>query len=197
MTTTNSPRISARRAALRQRFQVAAPDFFVQLGQLATDRGFARAQSGRKVGQRGGNPRPGLEQHDGGRHAREFGNARAARGLFGRQKAGEQKLIRGQARDRQGREHGRRPWQRRDRMARVLGGAHQLVSRIGNQRRAGVRHQGERRAVGEPLQQRRPRLRGIVVVVGRERRGDAVAVEQLAGYARVFTGNEVGAGQRG
>ena len=116
-----------RRAALRQRFKVAAADLFVQLSQLATDCGLALAQSGRKVGERGGNPRPGLEQHDGGRQAREFGDAGAARRLFGRQKAGEQKLIRGQARNGQGCEHGRRPWQRRDGMAGVLGGTHQLV----------------------------------------------------------------------
>ena len=96
----------------------------------------------------------------------------------------------------QGREHGRRPRQRRDRMAGVLGGAHQLVSRVGDKRRAGVRYERNRGAFGQPPQQRRPRLRGIVVVIGRERGCDAVAVEQLAGYARVFTGNEVGAGQR-
>ena len=82
-------------------------------------------------------------------------------------------------------------------MAGLLGGAHQLESRIGNQRRAGVRHQRDRGAVGEPAQQLGPRLRGIVVVVGRQRGRDGVAVEQLAGDAGVLAGDQVGAGQRG
>src|ERR1700722_13904872 len=42
----------ARSGALRQRFEVATPDFLMQLGQLAADGGFARAQAGRKVSER-------------------------------------------------------------------------------------------------------------------------------------------------
>ncbi len=39
-------------------------------------------------------------------------------------------------------------------------------------------------------------LRRIVLVIGRERRRDGVAVEQLAGDAGVLAGDQVGAGQR-
>ena len=51
------------------------------------------------------------------------------------------------------------------------------------------------RAFGEPRQQLRPRLGGVVVVIGRQRRRDAVMVEQLAGDAGVLAGDQVGAGQ--
>src|SRR5580704_18451973 len=37
------------RGALRQRFEVATPDFLMQLGQLAADGGFARTQTSGKV----------------------------------------------------------------------------------------------------------------------------------------------------
>ena len=39
-------------------------------------------------------------------------------------------------------------------------------------------------------------LRRIVVVVGRERRGDGVAVEELSRHPRILAGDQVGAGQR-
>ncbi len=81
-------------------------------------------------------------------------------------------------------------------MAGFLRGAHQLESGIGNQRRAGIRNQRDGGAVGEPAQQHRPRLGGIVLVIGRERRCDGVAVEQFAGDAGVLAGDQVGAGER-
>ena len=80
-------------------------------------------------------------------------------------------------------------------MAGLVRRAHQLVARIGNQRRAGVRDQRDRRARGKPRQQLRPRLGGIVLVVGRQRRRDAVAFEELAGHAAVLAGDEVGSRQ--
>ena len=49
--------------------------------------------------------------------------------------------------------------------------------------------------VGEPRQQLRPRLGGVVLVIGRERRRDAVVVEELAGDARVLAGDQVGGRQ--
>ena len=73
--------------------------------------------------------------------------------------------------------------------------AHQLVAGVGDQRRAGIGDQRDGRAFGEPRQQLRPRLGGVVVVIGRQRGGDAVMVEQLAGHAGVLAGDQVGAGQ--
>ena len=77
-----------------------------------------------------------------------------------------------------------------------LRGTNQLEPGIGHQRRAGIRHQCDGGALGEPLQQFGPRRRGVVVVVGRERRGDGIAVEQLARHARILAGDQVGARQR-
>ena len=168
----------------------------MQLGQLAADSRFARSEAGRQVGERRGQPRPGLEQHQRCRNAAELGNAAAARGGLRRQEAGKQELIGGQAGDGERRQQRRGAGQRRDRVAGVMGGAHQLEARIGDQRRAGVGDQRDRRAIGEPAQQRRPRLRRIVVVVGRQRRGDGVAVEELARHPRILAGDQVGAGQR-
>ncbi len=74
--------------------------------------------------------------------------------------------------------------------------AHQLEARIGNERRAGVGDERDRFAGGEPRQELRPRRRGVVLVVGRQRRRDAVVVEQLAGDAGVLAGDHVGRGER-
>ena len=67
--------------------------------------------------------------------------------------------------------------------------AHQLVAGIGNQRRAGVRHQRHRLAVRQPGEQLRPRLGRVMLVIGRERRRDAVALGQLARDACVLAGD--------
>ncbi len=102
----------------------------------------------------------------------------------------------GKSGDGQGRQQRRSAGQCRDRMAGVLRGAHEFVTWIGNERRAGVRHQCDGGAVGEPAQQHRPRFAGIVLVIGRERGRDGVAVEQFAGDAGVLAGDQVGAGKR-
>ena len=83
-----------------------------------------------------------------------------------------------------------------DGVAGVAGVAHELEARIGDERRAGVRYQRDRFAGGEPCQELRPRRGGVVLVVGRERCGDAVMVEQLARDPRVLAGDQVGRGQR-
>ena len=77
----------------------------------------------------------------------------------------------------------------------LAGRAHQLEARIGNERRAGVGHQRDRLARGEPRQELRPRRRGVVLVVGRQRRRDAVVVEQLPRDPRVLAGDQVGRGE--
>ncbi len=66
----------------------------------------------------------------------------------------------------------------------------------GHQRRAGVRYQRQRAAIGEQGQQPRAGALGIVVVIGGQRRLDAVALHQPVGDAGVLAGDEVGAGQR-
>ena len=109
--------LAARFAAgvfLRQRRELAAPDFLVDFGKLAAKRGLARAKPGREIGERCRDPRPGLEQHQARWDAGEFGDARAPGGLFGRQKAREKELIGGQAGDAQRRQQRRSAGQRGD-----------------------------------------------------------------------------------
>ncbi len=180
---------------LRQRRQVAAPDFLVQLGELAADRGLPRAEPAGEVGQRCSEPWAGLEQNQRRRNPGQLGNAGAPGALLGRQEAGEEKLIGRQTGRDQGRKGRRSAGQRRDREAAFMRRAHQLESRVRNQRRAGIGDQRNRTAGGKALQQRRARLFGVVFVVGCERRRDDVAVEQLPGDAGVFAGDHVGSGE--
>ena len=55
----------------------------------------------------------------------------------------------------------------------------QLIAGIGNERRSGVGNQRQRLPFGDPSQRARARLGGVVLVVGRERRLDPVAREQV------------------
>ena len=80
----------------------------MKLGELAADRRLALAELGGEIGERCGKPRPGFEQHQRRRDARQFGDAGAARGLLRRQEAGEEELVGRQAGDRERGQHRRR-----------------------------------------------------------------------------------------
>ncbi len=71
-----------------------------------------------------------------------------------RQEALEDEAIGRETGDRKQCRDGGRPGYRRDLVAGSRGGAHQQGSRIGETRRSRVRHQGDRGAVRELLQQR-------------------------------------------
>ena len=64
--------------------------------------------------------------------------------------------------------------------------ATELEAGIGDQRRAGIGYQRHRLALARCAGAARPRLGGVVLVIGRERRLDAVAREQLARDAGVL-----------
>src|SRR6516165_5203963 len=55
-------RLVCLRSLARERAEVAAPDFFVELGELAADRGLARTKLRGEVGERRRKARPTLEQ---------------------------------------------------------------------------------------------------------------------------------------
>ena len=80
-------------------------------------------------------------------------------------------------------------------MSGFLRCAHQLEARIGHQWRAGIRNERDGCAGGQPLQELRARYRGVVVVVGCERGGNAIAIQQLARHAGIFAGDQIGAGK--
>jgi hypothetical protein len=72
----------------------------------------------------------------------------------------------------------------------------QPVTRIGDERRAGIGDQRHGLAGVQRGDEPRPRLVRIVFVIGIGPVDDAVAVEQHAGHARVLAGEHIGAGQR-
>ena len=81
-------------------------------------------------------------------------------------------------------------------MAGGAGLGDQPVAGIGDERRAGVADQRHRLALGERRQQLRPLPRRVVLVIGDERRLDAVVAQQHRRHPRVLAGDEVGGGER-
>jgi hypothetical protein len=84
----------------------------------------------------------------------------------------------------------------RSRRAAPLGGRNQLEAGIGDQRRAGVGNQRQRFAFGEARDEARADLRRVVLVIGDERRGDLVTLQQTARDAGVLGQDRVGRRQR-
>ncbi len=74
--------------------------------------------------------------------------------------------------------------------------AHQLEAGIGDQWRAGVRHQRDRAALRQRLQNLRTRRFRIVLVILLERRCDRIALGQAARDAGVLAGDDIDAGER-
>src|SRR6266404_5268443 len=85
-----APRLLRLRRRAREHAELAAPDFLVELGELAADRGLARTKLRGKIGERRGNTRAGLEQNERSWNAFELVDARAPRAFFRRQESLEQ-----------------------------------------------------------------------------------------------------------
>ncbi len=178
-----------------ERRQPVAPDLLEQLGELARHRGVAVAEYCRHAGERGGESGRRLEEDQAGPQRGELGERAAAGRLAWRQESPEEEAVAGQAGQHQGSQHRRSA--RRD-ADRDTGGdrfAHQLVAGIGDQRHAGVADQRDALALGQARQQLRAHARGIVLVIGLQRRPDAVEGEQLAGDPGVLAGDQVDACQ--
>ena len=190
-----APRLLRLRRRAREHAEFAAPDFLVELGELAADRRLARTKLRGKIGERRGNTRAGLEQNERSWNAFELVDARAPRAFLRRQESLEQEPVGGKPTQRKRCEHRRGARQCRHARARRARVAHELVTGVGHERRPGVRDQRDRGARGEPGDELRSRLGGVVVVIGGERGGNAITVEKLAGDARVLTGDEVGGGE--
>src|SRR6516162_5283574 len=188
-------RLLRLRRLARERAEVAALNLLVELGELAADGGLARSQLRGKIGERRRNARAGLEQDEGCGNALELVDARAPRSVLRRQESLEQEPVGGKAAQCKRCEYRRGSRQRGHARARRARVAHELVTGVGYERRPGVRDQRDRGILGEPGDELRPRLGGIVLVIGGERGGDAKMVEKLAGDARVLACDEVGGGE--
>ena len=168
----------------------------MQFCQFAADRGVAPAHDVGEIGKRVLHAIAGFEHHQRRVDPGELGEPRAARMLPGGQKALEEEPVGRQRRDRKRRQYRRRSRHGDHRMAGGADFADQLEAGIGDQGRAGVRDQGDRGALPQPLQDFRPRQRGVVLVIGFEIRRDRVTLGQAAGDAGVLAGDDVDAGQR-
>ena len=186
-------RLGACRIVGRERRQVAAPHFLVQLCQFAAHGGFARAEPDAEIGECRGETRAALEQHQRRRHAGELGDARAARTLLWRQEAFEEEPVGRKPGDAERHQHRGGAGRGRHRVAGLARLAHELEAGIGDQRRAGVRDQRDPCAARELLQQERTRGLGVVVVIGSKGYFYTVMIDKPAAHPRVLAGDEVAA----
>src|SRR5215831_15324506 len=85
-----APRLLRLHRRAREHAEFAAPDLLVELGELAADRGLAWTKLGRKIGERRGDTRAGLEQNERSWNALELVDARAPRAFLRWQKSLEQ-----------------------------------------------------------------------------------------------------------
>ena len=116
----------------------------------------------------------------------------AAEHVRPRQEPGEQEAVRGQPGKHKRGEDGRRAGQDRDRHVPGDAGPDQPVARIGYQRRPRIRYQRHGFAIFQPSDEGRPRPLGVVVVIGDERRGDAVDGQQPGRHPGVLAGDDIG-----
>ncbi len=81
-------------------------------------------------------------------------------------------------------------------MTGIAGFLYQLVAGIGDERRAGIADQSDAPALGEGGKQFRSLVRRIVVVIGDERRLDAIVSQEHDRDPRILAGDHIGGGQR-
>ena len=169
----------------------------MHLGQFAADRGVARAHDRGEIGERLLHAIAGFEQHQRGIYPGEFGEPRAPRLRLRRQKSLEEEPVGRQRRDRQRRQH--RRWRRERRSRQSLPTQASRTSLKPGSEINGV-PASETSATEAPcanlLQNFRPRLRRVVLVIGRELGRDRVALGQSPADAGILAGDDVDAGQR-
>ncbi len=178
-----------------ERGQHAPAHLLMELGELAADCRRAIAQYGNDVDESRGKPRRRLEQQQRGRHRGEDGEGLLSLCRLGRQEAREEKAVRRKAGERQCRHRCRWAGDRGDGDPRGDRRTYQLVARIGDERRAGVGDEGDARARLEPLDQERPRARRVVLVIGRQRRRDAISGAEAPRDAGILASDKVDTAQ--
>lgn len=170
----------------------SAAELLEGLGQFAADgRPPVCAEDLRGSSDGRGNAMRGFEEDESGGNGREFGEPVALRLVLHRQKACEEEGIARQAgadegrKRRRGARYGNDPVSRLDRLLR------QAVARIGDERRTGIGDERHRFPITECCKQPRPRLGGIVLVIGGGPIDDAVAVQQHPRHPRVLAGEHI------
>ena len=114
---------------------------------------------------------------------------------LGRQKATEHEAVAGQAGQRHGGKGGAGAGDDRHQAAGAPRLADELPSRIGDERRAGIAHQRDRRPILQVLENAGPHLRRIMVMIGLKGGRDLIPVEELCSDPGVLAKHIVGARQ--
>ena len=128
----------------------------------------------------------GLEKNERGRNALQFRKSRAAFAAFRRKESCKHEPVRRQTGNHEGGEGGRGAGYRVN--GKPLGDcfADELIARVRHEGRARVADQRHPLTVPQASQKPGPDLGCIVIVVGKERLGNAIDREQLRGHPRVF-----------
>ncbi len=176
--------------------QVRPQEGFEALGQFARQHGRpGRTEGGCQIGQGIDNAMAGLVENQGPWLAGQLRQAGPAGGRFWWQEAFKAKPVAGQPGRRQRSDGGAGAGDWMHGQAGVARRRHQPVTRIADQRRAGVADQGNRRTVAQPRQQGAGLGQFVVFVQGQHRRVDTVMVQQHARAAGVLAGNDIDLGQ--
>jgi hypothetical protein len=176
--------------------QRASAELLEGLGQFAADGCLSIAAEHVCRGNQGGaDAVRGFEEHQRCGGCCKFRQAVAAGLVLGRQKAGEQEGVVGQAGTDKGCQRRRGAGNGDDTVAGLDRRLRQTVAGIGDQRSPGIGDQRHGLALFECREQPWASLVGIVFVVGVGAVLDAVAIEQDAGDAGVLAGEHIGASQ--
>ncbi len=178
---------------LRQR---AAHDLFVHLRQLACQRGRAVAELGGGVGEARHDPMRGLEEDQGVPEVGEPAEERPPLAALRRREAGEGERMRWQPGDQERGERRRRAGNGLHPVAGGDRGAGEDVAGVGEQRRAGVRGDGDGLSLVERREDRARAGALVVLVQGNEGLLDPQVVEKQSRASRVFAGDEIGRRER-
>jgi hypothetical protein len=175
----------------------AAPHRLEHLGEFPRDHRRTVAEDRRRVGEHLGEAVGRLEQHQRAGDAGDERKAGPPGRALRRQKAFEEEPVRRQARDDERRGHGGGAGDRRNREPFGNGGLDQFVARVGDERRAGVGHERQRLTLAYPVDHTLANRVVRVLVIGDQRRGDAVVGKKRLGDPRVLCQHGVGRRKRG
>jgi len=171
----------------------------VELRELAADHRPPVAELGARVGEAREQPVGRLENDQGVSESAEGAIEGAPLARFRRRESGEGEGVGRKAGGDESGEDRRRSRDRFDPVPRFDGGAHQGEPRIGEERRAGVRDDGDGLSLVERRQEAREPGPFVVLVERQCGPGDPEVLQQTSGAPGVLAGDEVrlGEGARG
>ncbi len=176
--------------------QRAAIRGLVRFRHLARDRGAAlAAEHGSEIRETFFDAMRRFEEHERSRIGGDRFEPRASLARARRQKAFEAESIGGQSRDRERSGNRRRPRNRAYIAARARSFAHQLISRIGQQRRACIADQRDRSPASSRASSSGTRFDSLCACSDTSGRDTPIAFSSVPGVTRVFSRDHVGACQ--